>query len=231
MSVCIAALAENKKKMVLAADQMIISSIPIPYQYETADVKKMYQLTDDSTVLIAGNALFGYEIIDHALKKINDEQPDSFDKIAEILRSEYQNYRRRLIEEHILEPRGLDLNTYYENQLKLNMAVVQEIETSLVNESIGVDMIIGGYDGKHCHVYSITHPGVLLSHDAIGFVCVGIGAPHATYHLIGSHYDTSLDVGEVEKLVLGAKQKSEVAPGVGKETTLTYLPKKSGFKL
>lgn len=58
MTICIAALAENNKKLVLAADQMITASIPFAYQFETDNVKKIYEVTDNAIIMTAGNALF-----------------------------------------------------------------------------------------------------------------------------------------------------------------------------
>lgn len=231
MTICIAALADNRKKLVLAADQMITANIPMPYQFETDDVKKIYDLTDNAVLLTAGNALFAYEIYENALKnigyaKVRGEQIGTIKELAEIVRVEYQNYRRDMAVKSVLEPRGLTLNDYYDRQQKLNIGIIQEIENQLVNLNIAVDLIIAGHNMENeCHIYSITHPGILVLHDALGYVCVGTGAPHATYNLIGSNYKKSLNDGEVKKLIEEAKKKSEVAPGVGKATTIVVLPK------
>lgn len=227
MSVCVAAIAEDSKKVILVADQMVTSIIPISYQFETTDVKKIYRLTDNAYAMATGNALFASEIVQNSAKKILDTNPNTFDEIAEIVRTEYQNYRRGMITKFVLEPRGLDLQTYYQNQLRFQNLVIQEIEHALVDYNIGVEMIVAGLnklDRGEGHVYSITHPGILITHDPIGFVSVGIGAPIATYYLIGSGYTKSLSSDKVEQLVLEAKRRSEVAPGVGKGTTVIKLP-------
>ena len=226
MTVCIAAIAKKGEKLVLVSDQMVTANIPISYQYETDDVSKIFELTDFSVVMTAGNALFAYEIVSNSRKKINAENLTTLEDVAEVVRQEYVNYRRRLIERDVLEPRGFNLKSYYEVQQKLNMAVVSEIENRLIGFNMGVDMIIAGHNDKECHIFSLVHPGQLISNDAIGFACVGIGAPHALYHIIDSEYKKTFTLEEAEKVVEAAKQKSEKAPGVGKKTTKLILPKK-----
>jgi len=226
MTICIAALAENGKKIVLVADQMVTANIPIPYQYETPEVKKIYEITNNSIVLTAGNALFAHEIIENGQVKIKAiSGVNTIEEISEVLRAEYQNYRKEFISRTFLEPRGLDLTTYYSFQQKLSPILVQEIDNAFENFNIAVEMIVVGYNPDGGRIYSITHPGLLISHDPLGYACIGTGAPHAIYYLMGSNYKKSLSKDEVTKLILEAKKKSEAAPGVGKEITLLYLPK------
>ncbi|TKJ18836.1 MAG: hypothetical protein CEE43_17040 [Promethearchaeota archaeon Loki_b32] len=231
MTICIAALAEDGKKLILAADQMITASIPIAYQFETDDVKKIYEIGENVVALTAGNALFAHEIIENSRKKVisaNTESgtPQTVGQIAEIVRKEYQDYRRNMAIRRALEPRGLTIEKYYEKQQSLHPGVIQEIEKALLNDNIGVELIIAGHDSEEkCHIYSITHPGILVSHDALGHACVGIGAPHATYFLIGENYKKTMSKIEVRGLVEEAKRRSEVAPGVGTETTIIELPR------
>ncbi len=221
MTICIAALAENGSKLVIAADQMITANIPISYEFETDDVQKIYNITDKCYVLTAGNALFACEIVKSAKMKIDAIQGNhTVQSIADIVRQEFVKFRNTVITRNVLEPRGITLADYYKVQQQLVPGVIQEIENALVNSNIGVELIVAGQnDGGDCHIFTITHPGQLLSHDAIGHVSVGSGAPHATYYLIGSTYKKSLSVGQVRRMVLNAKKKSEVAPGVGKATT------------
>jgi 20S proteasome alpha/beta subunit len=227
MTVCIAAIAEKGKNLVLVSDRMITANIPIAYQYETDDVTKIYELTDFSVAMIAGNALFAHEIVTNSLRKIKDNNSITIEQIAEIVRDEYVLYRTKLITRDVLEPRGLTLDTYIEKQQKLAMGVVGDIENKLIGFNIGVDMIIAGHNKGECHIFSIVHPGQLISNDAMSFACVGIGAPHALYYLIDSDYKRTLDLEKARKIVNDAKVKSEKAPGVGRQTYELILPKKN----
>ncbi len=52
MTVCIAAIANKNKKLIMAVDTMITASFPIPYQYETSDVPKRFNLTPFAIALV-----------------------------------------------------------------------------------------------------------------------------------------------------------------------------------
>lgn len=225
MTICIAAMAHKNTKLVLVIDQMVTINVAMPYQYETDDVAKYHELRKNVVVLTAGNAQPAFEIVSATRRRMAATQPTSFEDIAELLRLEYQAHRRRIVIQSILEPRGLDLASYYQNQQTLHAGVVQDIDSSLRGWDLGVEMLVAGHDGEECHISSLHNPGLLVSHDAIGFACVGIGTPHATYHLIGADYKKSLPLEQAEALVKDAKKKSEMAPGVGSETAVFYLPR------
>ncbi len=228
MTVCIAALADNSSKLVLATDQMITANIPISYQFETENVKKIYKIKDNAAILTAGNALFAYEIVNEVEKILKtNETITSIEQIAQLTRNAYQNLRREKVITRFIEPRGLTLESYLQNQTRLHNGVVQEIEQALINFNIDVELIVAGFNDSECHLFSISHPGDMVNHDAIGYVCSGSGAPHATYYLIGSDYKRTMSLDEVKKLVKEAKKKSEVAPGVGKSDKILELYKKN----
>ncbi|MCL5091035.1 MAG: hypothetical protein M1514_03435 [Patescibacteria group bacterium] len=225
MTICIAAMAENGKKIVLAADRMITANFPIPTEFETDDVPKIYRVGSSAIAMSAGNALSAYEVIERARAQVNSQQISKVEQITEVIRRTYQDYRRQLIIERVLEPRGLNLDSYYNSQQKLVLGVVQEVESQLTGFNLGVELIVAGCrDGDECHIFTITHPGVTFLHDALGHVSIGSGAPHVMYFFIGSSYKKNLPVAEVEQIVREAKKKSEVAPGVGRQTELIIIP-------
>src|SRR4051794_2449906 len=109
MTVCIAALADDSRALVMATDQMQSFNVGLtmPVQFETSDVPKMHRLTDHAVVLAAGTTNFAYDIVQAARSRIAQEenQTDSIEEIAEILRQEYQEYRRTYLVRWLLEPR------------------------------------------------------------------------------------------------------------------------------
>lgn len=226
MTICIASICEKGKKLIVAADQMMTASIPMPYEFETDDVQKIYPVNDTAVILTAGNALYAYQIVEKAIKKVNQEDfQGSVKEIAELVRQEFVMLRREIIERNVLEPRGLSFEDYYNIQQKLVPGVIQEIESNLVGFNLGVELIIGGKDEENIyHLYTVTSPGQLVNHDAIGFVCIGSGSPHATYHLIGESYKKTMNLDKAKELIEASKKRSEVAPGVGKATTIKVYP-------
>lgn len=225
MTVCIAALYENGKGAVLASDHMITASIPIGYEFENDETSKIYALNDDAYVLSAGNVLFGDQIVQSSRITIAEESLGHVRDMADIVKTKYQTFRLAHIEDNYLTPRGLTLESYYGRQATLNPVIVQMIDEAMVKVDMGVELILVGPTGTGYGIYLITNPGTSHCLDAIGFCAIGSGAPHVTYSLLGATYKKSLGKSDVRDLVIRAKEISEVAPGVGKETSVEVLPK------
>ena len=225
MTVCIAALYENGKGAVLASDHMITASIPIGYEFENDETSKIHALNDDTYVLSAGNVLFGDQIVQSSRITIAGEGLEHVRDMAVVIKNKYQTFRLSHIEDNYLAPRGLTLEEYHGRQATLHSAIVQMIDEAMVNVDIGVELILVGPAGAGYSIYVITNPGMAHCMDAIGFCAIGSGAPHVTYSLLGAKYKKSLGKSDVEDLVMQAKKISEVAPGVGKETSDKVLPK------
>lgn len=227
MTICIAAMADNSRRLVLAADRMQSWTVgmAMPVQIETDDMPKVHDLSTNTVALTSGGSTFAFDILRATRKRLGEVENGTVEQMAELVREEYQEYRRTLLIRSILEPRGLDLASYLGNQQVLDPTLVREIDEQFSQYNVQVDAIIAGHDPDGCHIYTLTHPGVVYCFDAIGFACLGSGAPHATYHLIGEDYKKSLPVEKVRELVLEAKKKSEKAPGVGVETDIVQLPR------
>jgi 20S proteasome alpha/beta subunit len=227
MTVCIAAMADESRRLVLATDQMLSWDVApgMPAQYETEDVPKVHEITPSVFALAAGNTVYAFDIVRLTKRRAQELGATSVEQTAEVARLQYQSYRRNLIIRWLLEPRGLDLATYYAEQQTLSPALVQQVDGQLAGFDLDVQMIVAGHDGEECHIYGLFNPGLTTSFDAIGFACVGIGAPHALYYLIGADYRKSLPLDHVDELVREAKAKSEKAPGVGEQTEIIHLPR------
>jgi 20S proteasome alpha/beta subunit len=219
MTVCIAALCDSGECCVLASDQMTTAHFPIGYEFESEEVGKIVEIGDSTYVLISGDVLFAHRVIETARQRIADSKASRIDELAEMVRLAYQHARRLYVIQTQLEPRGLDLNTYYQTQKNLLPGLVQIIDQALVGHHTAVDLVVAGKDSTGCHIHTIHNPGVVVCHDPVGFAAIGSGGPHAVYSLIESKYKKSLSREEVEKMVDQAKARSEVAPGVGEGTT------------
>lgn len=223
MTICIAALSDNGNGCVLTSDQMVTAHFPIGYEFENEEVEKIVKISDSAYILISGDILFANEIINEANKKIMAENITAIDGIAETLRSAYQTYRNIYITRKELEPRGLSLVFYYNNHQRLQPQIVQMIDAEFANFNTGVSFIVVGKNESLFHIYTVSNPGQLFSHNCIGYAAIGTGAPHATYSLIEANYKKSLNKEKVRELVEKAKIRSEVAPGVGSKTKKVEL--------
>ena len=224
MTVCIAALYENGKGAVLASDHMITASIPIGYEFENEETSKIVQLTDESYALFAGNVLYGDQILQSAIESIAADGQQNVRGIAEQVKTCYARFRLAYLVERFLAPRGLTMESYYAQQDKLNARIVEDIDQALSHLDLGVECIVVGPSISGYGIYTIGNPGVAIRNDAVGFSAIGSGAPHVVYSLLGATYRKSLDQNEVRDLIERAKAMSEVAPGVGKQTSVKILP-------
>ena len=220
MTVCIAALYENGKGIVLVSDKMLTLHSPMAYEYENEEFEKIRKIVDEPSVycLSAGTAVFASEIMDTTKSQIGNQKMSSVKDVAEMIRNTYVEYRKSRIVKNELQTRGLDLNSYYSNHKVLLPGIVQAIDNVFRTLNLGVEFIIAGKDSSGCHIYTIAHPGELFCLDSIGYISIGIGAPHVVYHMIEYKYRKSSDKDIVVKLVDDAKIRSQVAPGVGEKS-------------
>lgn len=225
MTVCIAALYENGKGCILASDQMTTAHFPIGYEFENDEVEKIVKVSDSISVyaLISGDVLFANGVIGEARKEITTQGITVTAGIAEIFRKSYQAVRIQRIIRNELEPRGLDMPTYYQNHKNILPQIIQLVDNAFKTYNPRVEFIVAGQGETASQIFSIVNPGDSTCHNPIGYATIGSGAPHAMYSLIESNYKKSLDKTKVKELVEKAKQRSEVAPGVGKDTQVIIV--------
>jgi 20S proteasome alpha/beta subunit len=227
MTVCIATLYDSGKGCTLISDEMITTHFPIGYEYETEEVEKIIQISKSMPVyaLISGDVIIANEIIDDARVAISKNGTSSASGVADALRDSYSSIRRKYIIRQELEPRGLNLNTYYTSHRSLLPELVQIIDNAFKIFNLRVELIVAGQDvaGQDqslCHIFTIINPGLLNCYDCIGYTAIGSGAPHAIYSLIESDYKKSFDKEKANEAIKRAKERSQVAPGVGAKTKI-----------
>ena len=227
MTIGIAALAEDGNKLIVVSDQMITSNVAnMSYQWESIDVHKIFDIPDfKGAILMAGNESNARVIINSSIEIIQSKNLKDTKNILNTIREEYCKFRINNFVQSVLEPRGIkDLQAYYELHTKIANDLRTMIDTALGQWNGQCDLIVAGKnEGGIFHLYSISNPGVFSDNDLSGYVCIGTGGPHAMYHIIGSNYRKNMNEAEVKAIVLEAKNKSEVAPGVGKLTDCRSL--------
>ncbi len=230
MTICIAALYENGAGAVLASDQMVTAHFPIGFEFEHDETYKIMKISDSLEVysLLAGDVLLGNEIIQAAREQIKAQEITSAAIMAEIVRMAYQQKRLERVVKTELEPRGLNLQEYYNRQQSLLPHIVQMVDQAMHQIDVGVEIIVVGKSGSQCSIHTILNPGVDSNNSPIGYSAIGSGAPHAIYSLIAAPYKSSLDRDTVVEMVKAAKKRSEVAPGVGLQTQLRIISLEGG---
>ena len=227
MTICIAALFDDGKGVVLAADYMITAAFPpMEYQFEKSDQAKIHHLGGGSFAMFSGNVVVGTAIVQETIAAVGGNGITNVAGIADIARNAFIRKRLSMIEQYHLTPRGLSLDQYYANQHQLLPGLVQVVDKALMEADLGVDLILAGWNGSSYSIYAVGDPGAVTCLDAIGYHAVGSGSPHAFYAFLVEEYRTSMNRDEAKGKVKRIKSMSENAPGVGRQTSCVVLPLK-----
>lgn len=90
-----------------------------------------------------------------------------------------------------------------------------------------MEVIITGVDEKGGHLYFINDPGAdCVDYHLIGYHAIGIGAIHALQAMISFAHTPNKSLEETLLNVYTSKKRSEVAPGVGKDTDVVIINNK-----
>jgi len=218
MTICIAGLAESKKGAILSSDKMITKKL-VPTEFEHP-VDKIKKITDDFYVLIAGTINYAEEIIERGQSKVETE--DSYDEKINNFKDAYSEIRNEKIIDEILKPQGLEsLNDFHKKQSNLHPSTVQSIQEQVVGADLQATLILVGNKANKFQLSVLANPGKIIRQT--DHVAVGTGNVHADQSLIGSGYNSGRDLRAAAYLILEAKKRSEVAPGVGDKTELLTL--------
>lgn len=227
MTVCVAALAENGKKLVVASDNMVTLGIgtTIQYQKEDRDHKKIVRLNDHVFALTAGTLHIISPIIKLAKESI--DRNTKSESAAEIIRESVQKFCLNKIEEEILKKVGFDWDYYKNKQNQLNPDIVKDLYNKISNFSVNVSIIVAGVDGDVPYLGLISGNSVLFDKTLESFLTNGGGGDLAKFSLIINDYSKSLSLSKVEEIVRKAISDAQKSPGVGELGEILTVPSTS----
>lgn len=224
MTVCISAVCENGKSVVVAADRMMTYGPPMLLQTEPP-VKKIEQLTISCVLMFSGSVPDGEEIATRVKAKATSSHNPVVSEIAEECKAGYAELKQKRVEETILRPYlGVDFN-------KFQTLVTQSSASQILGQILGLisqhnlqlDLLVAGIDVTGAHLYGVTHPGILVPLETMGFAAVGSGGTHAAVRLCLAQQTRASALHETVFNVYGAKRSSEIAPGVGRATDMAVI--------
>jgi hypothetical protein len=229
MTVCIAAVCDGGKSVVVAADRMFTAPAPMNMEFETSE-KKIESLATGCVAMSSGNSAYATEIIAGTLVGLAGAQQPQMSVVAERVKDAYISVRMTKVREQILVPHmgpdflrveaiGKTLPEYLASQAALYGNLVM-----LTNQfNLGSDFIVTGVDTGGARICVVGHPGTLAWLDKLGYAAIGSGGIHANMRLaLGAQTRSSPLVDTVYR-VFDAKKASEVAPGVGPRTDMAIV--------
>ena len=231
MTICIAGIAETfagpDRIIVGAADHMLTAG-DVEYEAPQSKIFRLGRIGSAIVSLIAGDAST-QSLINTAILERTFAPGLTVEDVVNIYVAGFAELRRSLAEITHLKPLGLSRDSFLKGQHELDPQLVEELAHRLRHESLEVETIIAGVDHKGAHIYTISDPGIPRCHDSVGFVAIGSGQRHAESLFMVNRYGWNWNVGKALYLAYAAKKRSEVAPGVGKETDLFIIGLPHGF--
>jgi hypothetical protein len=230
MTICIAAICQSGKSIVVAADRMYTSPPPLNVEFES-DEPKIEAFAPGIVVLPAGSTAIVTEILDAAKAKLQGKTSPAVPEAAEALRLAYGAVRLEKAEEQFALPlagqdfynlrttKGLTLAQYLQPQPGIYQAIVGQMS----QYNLGTELLVAGIDARGAKIAAIGHPGMLYWLDKLGYGAVGSGAIHALSTLNLSGQTRARDLYETMYWVYSAKEAAQVAPGVGRVTDLAVV--------
>ena len=222
MTVCIAALCNDgdEPRAVVAADRMVTLGGFIQFEHA---VPKMAPASQYALAMIAGDALIGARIAKAVENAAAGTSPAVTD-VAQALAAEYLSARESQLDEQLLRPRGLDLQSFYGAHASLNPQITAMLDNQMAQFNLGVELLLAGVDPSGAHIHTVQNPGGSdRLHDQIGYAAIGSGAIHAIQSMIGFGHCADIDYHQTVFRVYASKRRSEVAPGVGQDTDMAVI--------
>jgi len=225
MTVCIAALCDNRKAIVLAADKMVGS-----HAIESeAEIHKVLSLHKDWRVMLAGNDISpAFGIIDSVKKKLQKSGGLTVQEVEHAVVESYREKRLADATSQYLAPRGLTLEAF--NSVSSNVlpeSLRLSLDSAIENHRLELELLVAGFDrGGQGHIFSICdfdNRGAARRFDIPGFQAIGSGSHGANYLMMYRSLSPALPIRWVLYLVLEGKYFGELASGVGPRTDLYIL--------
>jgi hypothetical protein len=227
MTVCIAAICDSGKRIVVAADRMFTNP-GLSVEFETEE-RKIEPIARRFVALPAGNSVFATEMLATLASRIGTREPQ-FKAVSENVRHIYSELRAQKAEEAIVMPalgadfiasrtKGTTLPDYLQNQHQA-YAQLMALQSQ---QNVNSDIILAGIDDHGAQICQITHPGIMIPWQKLGYATIGSGGIHAMLWLSLSGQVRQRGLYETMADVYIAKKRAEVAPGVGKTTDVAVI--------
>lgn len=226
MTICIATICDEFKKVVVASDRMITGRYP-PIEFEH-EISKINKLTETCVMLSAGNALPSEELLQKVKPKIREKGGLSIAQINDIIEEAYEELRTKEIEARYLRPRKImTIENFYKEYInKIPQGMAAALDGEMANFQYDLVILVAGVDEEGAHLFTVHNPGISNYHNRLGYCSIGIGDLHSSISLISSNFSPHT------KLIHGifntykAKRAAEVAPGVGRATDMAVIDSK-----
>ena len=224
MTVCIAALCDNRKSLLLVADRMIGLAIA----EAELNIRKTMPLHPDWWVMIAGNGIApAFDIIDAARGKLPQSDSVTVDAAMDAVADAYHAKRLSIAETRYIKSRGDTLAEFRATGVnRYPKTLYREIDTKIDDFELPLTLLVAGFDKNGVgQIFIVTDPGEAHRQDIPAFASIRSGKYTAEASLLYRKMNPHMTLPKAVYFVFEAKVAGERASGVGVDTDL-YLVKK-----
>lgn len=215
MTVCIAAICQlpGQFQCVLGATDRQLTAGDIQFE---PPLSKVWQFTPNIAALIAGDAGAQGEVCTNVWRR----QPKTCEEAVDFYCRELGAYNTRQAERRVLFPFGLNMKSFLADKDGISPDFIDTAYNEIKRTRAHVSTIICGVDQFGARLVVIDETGVAHDCSSIGFAAIGDGKSHALSQFMFSRYTRDWSLAKSLLLLYSAKQRAQVAPGVGLETDL-----------
>jgi hypothetical protein len=220
MTVCIGAIAEDSRAIVMVADKTVAYNGGLPIESDT-NVHKIVPIGSSGWyALMAGSSTFAMDVVNQCVQIMFSRSgpPASGEEMMRIVRQAYQECRESEIVDGILKPRLLTKDLYISRSSKLlplAPSFTAEIDSQIKEYRTDTRLLICGFHEKSAYIFQVSDPGIYDRYDLLGFHAVGIGQETAIARLLSLEAEKTDPLATALYNVFDAKVNAEILQGIG----------------
>lgn len=220
MTLCVAAVADNGRSLVLVADRMF----GLDYiETEGMDHKKVLPLCENWWLMFAAEDTSRlFPILDAVRLSINPSL--SATAIGDCVFGALIAERNKIAEQRVLTPRAMTVETFQNDGLRrLGSELFREIGYSFADVKLGIDLIVCGFDNTGRAIILLINDEGVSRRDVPGFCAIGSGQFGATFQMFYRDLSPTMPLRQVLYYAVEAKYFGEQAGGVSDDTDLFVI--------
>lgn len=217
MTVCIAALADLGKSLVMACD----SRLSTEKVFGDKAAQKMFPLSNEFQwwAMFAGDDITQipilYNAMLHSLFRVSDAT-NTAEFVSRCAMEAYRFVRLRRAVDLVLSPTGFTLQQFLPLRDRH-----PDLSERMDAVELGCGAIVAGFDfAGDGFIFSVEHPGEISSHDFAGWASIGSGESYVTEMLLRRSVNCEMELPYVLYHTCEAKFMAEQDRNVGRHTVV-----------
>jgi 20S proteasome alpha/beta subunit len=173
MTICVAALADDGRTIIAAADRMVtVQALSLEVERRRSKVESLGR---HHLIMTAGDGFVGDELARELRGHVRSHENVDVESLADFLHRGYQELRARRVQQQILGPIGYTFDVFRDHGAKLGNLAAQVLQ-SMANFDLQTEIMLAGFINDQARIAHVANPGVLRWTDSFEFYAVGSGA-------------------------------------------------------